>query len=271
MSTTIYLNRYKLEKRDNLNKKIYSFITAEYISSRFESIHASNINDELYKSMEEKNYDIYGIHRDEKKITEYVSLNNRSKIEKIGVNQIVSSKANLRTIFSKMQVEDYLFIIKEDQITDIITLSDLRKEPARAYVYLTISAFEEAITNAIRVLYKKEELSEYLAENRMEQAKKRYDEQVEKNVDLDIYDCLELCDKNKLFRRCFDLEKLGFDSSKKYKSFYEIVKQIRNAISHSRDYVTLYNKNILLSSIIRIQEVTEKIRSEVLLKIEKKV
>lgn len=149
--------------------------------------------------------------------------------------------------------KDYVFILYEDKVTDIITIADLTKSSARAYVFMLVSSFETKMTEIIRRKFKEEDMSEILTEDRINKAMETYEKRTRRNTDIDIYDCLELSDKKKLFINAVDLTSIGFNSKSKFNDFYNILELIRNDISHANDYIG-DNKYKVINCLLQVKE-----------------
>lgn len=245
---------------------IANFITANNISSSFESVLLSDITDEIYKIMKRNHFDIYGVHDDSKDIIGYITLddyyNNDKSVRQIELSSVVSSDTSLGIIFRKFINQNFLFVLSGDKITEIITTADLLKQPARAYVFMLISSFETLITEIIRSSYSEESLSNVLSSGRLEKALNLHADRIKRNTDIDLFDCLELCDKNKVFVELISPKEFGFSSKTKFSNFCGRIENLRNSIAHSVDYFAPSNMEETIENILRLESLVIKLTTK---------
>lgn len=111
----------------------------------------------------------------------------------------------------------------------------------RMWIYCLISLTEMHALRIIRKLHPQQEWIDvkYLPESRLEGARQLFAIRKAINEEVDLTDCLELCDKTTILRRSGTvLLDLGFTSNKKAKSFFVKVEKLRNPLAHAQDIVT---------------------------------
>lgn len=243
-----------------MSYNINNLITAKDIASRFESIHLSEISNKTYEYMENQNYDIYGIHNDDRNIIGYISLDGYKvghyKVSEIALNDIVSSNTCLGTIFSILRNKKYIFVLNKDKVNNIITVADLTKYAAKAYVFLLATSFESIITDIIRMEFKEIDIRQRLTNKVLEDVLEIYNTRKNNKIDIDLFDCINLNTKNKLFSEVYLIEDIGFSSKTKFNNFFStFIHKIRNPISHSNDYIGEDNKNEVIDCIVHLERI----------------
>lgn len=243
----------------NKSSCIANFITVNEIASTFKSIHEDNLSDDIYKKMKKKSYEIYGIHDDSEKIIGYINIDDYKskpyKIHDIKLSKILSSNTPLGKILNFFKTEDFMFVIDEDKTLKIATLADLEKPEAKMYIFILITSFESKITDIIREEYKESDIKDIIKPERMEKIYKIHEERKRNNIDIDLFDSLYLSDKRKLFVNADKVSKIGFPSNTKFDVFYKYFIRIRNAISHSTNYINQDNKIEIINCINKIEDI----------------
>lgn len=250
-----------------MKKEFIENIKASLITSKLKSFDEKANKEELLTFLRNKKFDIVGIKDSGNKIIGYVNINNLSELkphEEINIlnitpKEIISSEMPLFYVFLKFIKEDLsrLFVINNDEITEIITSADLTKQPVRTLLFNVISCFEEELTLCLKsdpgVDYNSKILHFAETKRLKEKARKQkffsnltqclnfYEDLKEQNRELLFLDCLYLHDKMK-FCKQFNLIQLSEEQLGEINKF-------RNKIVHGNDFISSQNLNFILTYI----------------------
>ena len=70
-----------------------------------------------------------------------------------------------------------------------------------------------------------------------ETSQKLYKERKARNEEIDLADCLQICDKRDLILKLVGYGELGFESKGKAERLFEDAENLRNRLAHSQDLV----------------------------------
>ncbi len=178
----------------------------------------------------------------------------RQSMRSITADLLVSDSTPIAEIFSVLTGREFAFVLSGQRIAGIITRADINKPPVRIYLFGMTSLFEMHLNAWVHHFYDDEGWVEKVPEQRMEAAIRIYDLKKEKNQQLSMLECLQLCDKRDLlaksdrFRAEFAVSKKGFDS------FGKGVEKVRNELAHSQYSIIA---NIAWADLLQVVERTE--------------
>jgi len=86
-------------------------------------------------------------------------------------------------------------------------------------------------------LSRNESFRETLKPQRLEEAQRLYEKRMSMNQEIDLADCLQICDKRDLILRKVTCAALGFGSKRRALKFFEDAEDLRNNLAHSQDLV----------------------------------
>lgn len=148
-------------------------------------------------------------------------------------NDIVSSNTPLLDTINLLSERDHLFVLDGTSIKRIVTKADIYKDPVRLFIYNLLSNFEVLLSILIEYHYPENEWKTNLTEKRLNKIYEVYLDRKEENTDFDLFDCLSIEDKIKLFsnkdKTLRDLMDINYTQQRKY---FKNLKKIRNSISH---------------------------------------
>jgi len=204
--------------------------------------------------MEKRKFDVMGIQNCEK-TTQYVRReelgegNCQDYARKIETTEIVSSATPLVTLLPLMTDREHLFVLEGTQLTSIVTSADLQKSPVRMLLFGLVSLLEMYMLILVRRHYRDDSFRETLRPQRLEKAQNLYEVRIGRNHDIDLADCLQICDKRDLILRTVACAALGFDSKGTATRFFKDAEDLRNNLAHSQDLVlgSSWNKVVELA------------------------
>jgi len=125
-----------------------------------------------------------------------------------------------------------------DRVWGIVTRSDLHKAPVRMWIFCLISLAEMHTVRIIRSRYPHEGWKKHLLDARLKRAQRLFNMRKASNEEIDLIDCLQLCDKANILCESGDLLDLAFESKDKAQLFFGEVEQLRNRLVHAQDIIT---------------------------------
>jgi hypothetical protein len=89
----------------------------------------------------------------------------------------------------------------------------------------------------VRRNHSEELIRSTLKPKRLDAAQKLYDERRARNEEIDLADCIQICDKRDLALVVITPQKLGFDSRGQADKLFKDAEGLRNRLAHSQDLV----------------------------------
>ena len=226
-----------------LRKTLDDSLLVRHISTRMESCRADQQAIEIRAYMEERNYDVIGL-LDGGRISRYVA---RSLLPDHGTchehgrhiepSEIVSSTTPLIELLPIMKEMERLFVLDGARLEGIVTCADLQKPPVRMLLFGLVTLLDMFLLVLVRRHYPGESLRSTLKPQRLEEAQKLYDLRRARNEEIDIADCLQICDKRDLVLKVVTPQQLGCDSRKAADRLFKDAEGLRNRLAHSQDLI----------------------------------
>jgi hypothetical protein len=219
-------------------------ITVKHIAEPLISFDAEYPAMQVRKFLEAKDYDVTGV-RQYGLVSGYAN-----KIDlvngKLGdyllsfkSENVLDEKTSLLRVFKVLNQSQRAFILMFGVVGGIVTRGDLQKIPVRMWLFSLVSLIEMQLLRLIREYYPDESWKLIISENRLKNAKEIFNDRCKRNEEIDLVDCLQFCDKLKIF---FANEKLsnivGSTSKTRAKRILIDIKNLRNELAHSQDIIT---------------------------------
>ena len=225
-----------------LRKTLDDSLVVRHISTKMETCRGDQQAVEVRAYMEERNFDVMGLH-DGERISRYVARNLLGEGtcndhgRRIEPTEIVSSTTPLIHLLPIMKNRDHLFVLDGARLESIVTPADLQKPPVRMLLFGLVSLFDMFLLTLVRKHCPKETLPETLKPNRLTEAQKLYEARKARNEEIDLADCLQICDKRDLILKFVGHGELGFESKGKAERLFKEAENLRNRLAHSQDLV----------------------------------
>lgn len=228
-------------------KTIVNLITVKYIAEfDLETIIPEEKESNIREIMDDKDFDIMPIESNNK-IIGYVEKNDLSdkddnkclqKKKDIVPSDLIPESTSLINLFSLFKNRNWFFVLYGGEIRGIVTKGDLRKIPIRMYLFALINLIEMHLTKKIKEYCPTKDDLYNISENRMKKAEEILKEKQCKNEALDIYDCLQFCDKKDISLENKEIFcKINIMSKKEMEQFLNNVINLRNKLAHGNDIV----------------------------------
>jgi predicted transcriptional regulator len=234
-------------RSQDLRSLFENSITIEYVVEPLKSFDSNQSAQEIFVWMQENDFDVVGV-KTEGIITGYLeknSLNSDSlgdckNHEKIFLPQdLIAISTPLIKLLPLLKNKTRLFILDCNSVTGIVTQGDLQKSPVRMLLFGLVSLLEMNLLRIIRLYYSSDDsLGDVLTEKRLKTADELLQERRKRNEAMDLFDCLQFCDKRDLILHNPDLiQKLALESKNLGKEFFKKAEDLRNNLAHAQDLV----------------------------------
>lgn len=224
----------------NLRKLFEQNINVSHIA---EPLHCFKVTDPILhikNYMDFKGYDVVGIERSGVVIG-YIKKEDFKKlpfdlIRDFGPTEIVSDSTPLIQLLYMFKDTDRLFVLEANRVTKLVTFADLQKPPIRMLLFGMISLLEMHLLRLILQFYPDGTWKKVLTENRLAEARQLYKQRKARNEEIQLADCLQLCDKKMLIVKNDALRELfSFPSKNKTEEFFTDLESLRNKLAHAQD------------------------------------
>lgn len=238
-------------------------IRAEHIS---ESLHSCNDTDpapEAFARMESKGFDVLGIRRESEGRSVMYGYVRRQDLSGGLCEQYVRPFTAAELIADATPLVDAMGVLKDQErvftigrtVHGILTRADLQKAPVRLLLFGLVSALETAMLEEIRREYPETAWSQHVSRGRLAAAITLLEQRRQRNEEIDLADCLQLCDKRSILIRSKEhRERLGFPSKRAAEETLVAIERLRDRLAHSQDLVAGSDWPTVLSLVERMEE-----------------
>jgi hypothetical protein len=201
---------------------------------------------EIQDFLETKEYDVFGV-RTNGIIEAYAVRSTlgegrlRDFAMPIPLDMQLSESSPLLAVFDLLRIHRWVFVTISSRVWGLVTRGDLHKVPVRMWIFCLISLTEMHTLRIVRKCYPNEEWIDlkYVSDARLAEARKLLDKRKAVNEEIDLTDCLQLCDEATILRKTDKMvHDLGFESKAKMESFFAKVERLRNPLAHAQDIIT---------------------------------
>ena len=152
----------------------------------------------------------------------------------VPLERVVAPTTPLWTCIERVAGADALFLLGHCGLHGIVTRADLNKQPARLLMFGIISLLEMLLLALVRLCYRGDDLRSLLAEGRITAAERIYAERRKSDEELDLADCLQLCDKVTICRKLEPLREVWQLSGNNIESLFDTLQGIRDNLAHAQ-------------------------------------
>jgi hypothetical protein len=225
-----------------LRKTLEDSLLVRHISTRMETCGGDQLAIEVRAYMQERKFDVMGL-LDGGRISRYISRTGlpggtcADHGKRIEPTEIVSSTTALIDLLPIMKDRDHLFVLEGARLDSIVTSADLQKPPVRMLLFGLVSLVDMFLLSLVRRHCPEERFSDLLKPKRLEDARKLYDVRSARNEEIDLADCLQICDKRDLLLKSLGYGALGFETKNGAEKLLKGAEHLRNNLAHSQDLV----------------------------------
>jgi hypothetical protein len=238
-------------------------ITIAYVAEPLKTFPATTETTIALAWMEERDFDVIGIEH-EGETTGYVerpSLLGQGGCcgdyeQPFLLFELVAISTPLLKILPLFQQKSRLFVLENHQVNGIITQGDLQKAPVRMLLFSLVTLLEMNLLRLIRHHYEDHHWQQILKTERLNLARKYWQESQARNEATDLLDYLQFCDKRDLVLAHPQLlQKLGLPSKRHSDRLLKEAEQLRNRLAHAQDLVSGSSWQELISLAGAIEQV----------------
>lgn len=223
-------------------QRLIDSLTVDLISEPLQSIVSTEKALKALSVMRERHFDILGVFDANNKVIGYLNKDELKEgrvvdfCRDFNIEEIISFKDSLEDRLLDIYKKGRLFVLGRNGIENVVTAADLQKIPVRIMLFGVVSLLEMDILEWIRAEYQHEKWKEVLREERIKKAEELYEERRRINQEIDLADCLQLCDKaDVLINNDKARSILHFNSKNDAKEFFRELRKLRDNLAHAQD------------------------------------
>lgn len=247
----------KFKEQKDINNLINTTLNVKTISEELVSFDVNSNPADVKKYLDDNRFDLVGVKSNDR-IIGYTDVEILKETEdklryiEFHSDQIISSNTSLTDTMNLISKKDFLFILDGTLIRRIVTKADIYKDPVRLFIYNLISNFEFLLSVLIEHHFPQDEWKSKLTTNRLNKVDNIYQDRLRENTEFNMFDCLSIEDKIKLFlNKDKNLCKIFKISNQKQKDYFENLKIIRNSIAHVGKNPAVTNIDKILDTVTK--------------------
>lgn len=218
-------------------------LTAEAISEPLLAYPPSTPSSEVRTELEKRSFDVTGVQDDDServhrciRIEALTAGTCGDCAEPVRLEEVVAKTTPLRDCLKPIVEHGRVFVIGRGGIEEIITRADLEKQPVRLLLFGVISTLEMAMLELIQQQFPDDGWKQHLTEGRLHEAQEILEDRIERNEEIDLANCLQICDKVTVLLAAEEVVKAwGFGSKTKAQRFFGQVQRLRDRLAHAHD------------------------------------
>ena len=219
-------------------------ITVKHLAESLASFDEKRMASDVREILNKKDWDVIGV-RKSGAITGYACREDLNGgilgdyTKKFNKNIILEERAPLFRLLPVICKMERCFVSVFGSIGAIVTRGDLQKAPMRMWLFSLISLLEMQMLRLIRDYYPNDSWRGIISNKRLEEAENILTDRCKRNEEIDLPDCLQFCDKKKIFLYNEKLLKgSGLESKSKGEKWLKELEKLRNDLAHSQDIIT---------------------------------
>ncbi len=238
-------------------------LAVELIAEPLTSVLAAANATEVAEEMKTRNWDVMGMRQDDSAPTSAYLTRQDLKdgsccqyAQSFEIQDLVSSYAPIYQCLPALCERKRLFVLGRSGVEGIVTAADLQKQPVRLMLFAAVSLMEMAMLARIRQVHPAGQWASLLGQGRIKAAEALHAERRKKGQDIDMADCLQLCDKAGILLKGNEWTKWGFSSKVEASEFFGSVQTLRDNLAHAQDPSEGTDWGQICSLFIKIEQIT---------------
>lgn len=151
-------------------------------------------------------------------------------------HDVLAENAPMSVAFRSLQDRNEMFISLLGRVGAIVTRGDLQKTPVRLWLFGLVSLLEMQMLRLVRARFPDNQWTGLLSLGRLREAQTLFDERKRRNEEVQLSDCLQLCDKATILQRDPELSALlTFPTRSAGQKFFSQMESFRNDLAHAND------------------------------------
>ena len=241
-------------------------LAIEVIAEPLASVPATANAADVAQQMAAHNWDAIGLCQDDSASTS--AYLNRQDLkdgpcgqyaQQFDIQDLVSSYSPIYQSLQRLCERKRLFVLGRKGVEGIVTVADLQKQPVRLMLFAAVSLLEMAMLAKIRLSFTDGRWFTMLKSERADAALSLHTKRLNKGQDIDLADCLQLCDKATILLKNSDLGAWGFASKSKANHFFGRVQTLRDNLAHAQDPSEGTDWPEVCAMFARVQELTRQL------------
>lgn len=235
------------------------------VKAIFEPLKSCPANERVFlieEAMRTWDFDVLGVREGENSpVIGYVLRSDlktgfvRDHLRKITPEMLITESTPIAELISLLPQKSFLFVLNKTKVEGIVTQADLNKPPVRIYLFGLISLLEMHIGYWVRNQYEEDTWQSVLSQTRINKAQQLFDERKKRNQEIDLFDCLQFCDKSSLLLKNEVLRhNFSIQSIQQGKNVLESAEGLRNSLAHSQEDISQeMNWSVISDSVVWIE------------------
>jgi CBS domain-containing protein len=255
----------KLSSHQSLHALFENDINVNHISEEIETCHLNDSVEKAIEIMDRNEYDCLGIEDNGKVIGYVVKSDLKDGICKSYVNyfkttELVSETTSLIQTLYLLKETNRIFVLEGNKVTRLVTYSDLQKAPVQLLLFGLVSLVEMNLLKIIKITLQNNSWKPFLKESRIEKAEEIFSKRRELKAEIELSDCLQLCDKRDILLANEKLLNiLGFESKNKTDKYLKKLEKLRNDLAHAQEFMNNFSYEEIISLVEQTERILEKI------------
>lgn len=157
---------------------------------------------------------------------------------------LIADSTPIVSLLESMGDKLFLFVLKGSKVGGIVTRADLQKLPVRLFLFGLITLVEMQLLRIIRKHFERhaDAWQRYLSRDRLKYARAICKGRESRKEEIDLLDCLQLCDRRDIILKSPDLPCKLKQNKKDLRDFLKSVESLRDKLAHAhRDISTGYS------------------------------
>jgi len=235
--------RYAGTKVSELRRLFEIGITAQAIEEPLQCCESSDLACEIAERMRQLDFDTLAVkHSKEGPVIGYINACDLGQghcqeyIRTFELSNLISNSTPLISVLPILRNKPRVFVLSENSVTGIISRADLQKPPVLILLFGLVSLWEMHLSFLIRQFYPNKSWKSELRKERIALAEKIMMLRKEKNENLELIDCLQICDKGDLATKNPKIQDiLHFESKTSGPTLFKKIENVRDKLAHSQD------------------------------------
>lgn len=172
---------------------------------------------------------------------------------------LISDSTPLVEVLSALRTSPHRFVLDGLRISSIVTRADLQKPPIRVLIFGLITLLEMNLSHLISALYPDNSWQQHLSNARLETAHTLMKQRKERNEELELFDCLQFCDKRDLLKKHEKARKiLGFSSEENAVQRLKLIEWLRDRVAHAQDLTSGSSWEEVIDTVVDVEVLIRK-------------
>lgn len=189
----------------------------------------------------------------------------RDNMKSFITTEVVSDSTSLLKTLYLFKETKRIFVLEENRISKLVTHADLQKAPVQLFLFGLVSLTEMYLLQWIKKYLPYEEWKPYLNKSRLREAYRLFYERKKVNEEIQLIDCLQLCDKRDIVLSVKDMYTiLPFPSKNKMRDYFRRIESLRNDLAHAQDFIGKFTKEEIIDLVLHTEKVLRILEEELL-------